>query len=222
MNTQYNDDQFNYDPTQYVDQNATILPQPGEYTVRATSITSPKKDRTSGEIVLSKGKYPVLTVNRLEIVEPEDDNGTFAVFADVRTSPYKRKAGKGTVDVAPMTDLVRSVDIGLATEVESFEQSIDVATRELQSGSPFRVKLGYKAVDFDAAKAQLAKANGDPDAERAAWNTNTYYTKAFRRADGKGYNQTVTTPDGKILEAKLVIDSFVASNKHGKSGAFAK
>lgn len=218
METAFNDDQFNYDPTQYADQGATIMPEPGEYTLRVTS-KSRKKDRVTGAEVMQKDKYPVLTLNRVEIVEPED-GGTHAVFYDVRTSPFLRKStGNTKVAVSPMTDLLRAIDINLSADVESFETSIDNVEAELNNGATFRAKLGFKATDFDNAKAQLNGVD-DPDAIRAIWNANTYYTKAFRRQDGKGYNTTVTTPDGKILEAKLVIDSFVASNKHGKVGPF--
>lgn len=220
MDTNFNDDQFNYDPTQYADQGANILPEPGEYTLRVTA-KARKKDKNTGDVVLQKDKYPILTLQRVEIVEPED-GGTHAVFHDVRTSPFMRKAtANSKVAVSPMTDLLRAIDVNLATEVESFESSIDNVEAELNNGATFRAKLGYKATDFDAAKAKLATVDADDnDAVRAAWNANTYYTKAFRRQDGKGYNTTVTTPDGKILEAKLVIDSFVASNKHGKVGPF--
>ncbi len=218
METNFNDDQFNYDPTQYADQGANILPEPGEYTLR---VTSKKRKEKDGEPVLQKGIFPVLTLQRVEIVEPED-GGTHGLFYDVRTSPFLRKmTANSKAAVSPMTDLLRAIDVNLATDVESFETSIDNVEAELNNGATFRAKLGYKALDIDRAKAQLVGVDADDnDAVRQVWNSNTYYTKAFRRQDGKGYNTTVVNPDGKILEAKLTIDSFVSSNKQGKLGPF--
>lgn len=220
MDMTLSDDQFNYNPDEYADQGVTILPDPGEYAVRATSMNR-KKDRTTGEPILVDGIFPTLVLNRLEIVEPEDE-GTYAVFADVRTKPFARKISKTkSVNVAPMVDLIRAIDVNLSTEVEDFPTSIEVAERELNQGATFHVKLGYKAVDYDAAKAALAKVSaGDTDGVRKAWNENTFYTKAFRRPDNTGYNTTLKAPSGKVLEAKLVVDGFVASNKRGKVGAF--
>lgn len=219
MNTDMHDDEFNFDPSQYADQGQPILPDPGVYTLRVTSL-GPKKDRATGQPVLIDGKFPVLTLNRVEIVEPEDDSAQYAVFADIGTKPFPRKISKGnSVGASKALDLVRAIDVNLTSDVESYEHAADVLTSALNSGATFQAKLGYKAVDRDAITRATAGVT-DPEKIRQAWNSNTYYTKAFKRQDGKGYNATVTTPDNKTLMAKLVIDGFVPSNKQGKVGPF--
>lgn len=221
MENNMHDDQFDFNPSQYQDQGAAILPDPGEYVVRATSV-SRKKDRKTSEPVMQDGKYPVLTLNRIEIVEPEDDNAQYAVFADVPSKPFGRAISKTQkVGASKALDLVRAIDVNLTTEVEGFDHAIDVAEAALNAGQTFRAKLGYKVVDMDQVKLELAQIDeNDKEEARKVWNRNTYYTKAFKRQDGKGYNATITTPQNKTLTAKLVIDSFVPSNKPGNLGAF--
>lgn len=229
MESTYHDD--NFDPTQYPDAGQTILPQPGEYTVRVTSVGN-RKDQ-SGQPMLTDGIYPVLTLNRIEIVEPQEESGTFAVFQDVRTKPFERKGQSGQkFRVSSLVDLTRAIDVDLTTDVaptlkpdvdgETVEQAVDFVKSNLTSGAVFNVKLGLKAVDSEAAKAALEGVPADDYAtRRKVWNEHTYYTKAFKRADGT-YNTAVTTKDGRTIQGKLIIDSFVPSTGRGKTGPFGR
>lgn len=218
MESTFHDDQFN--PNDYQDAGTTILPQPGEYALRATSIAR-RKD-SNGQ-VLEKDGYQTLVLNRIEIVDPQEESGTFAVFQDVRTKPFERKASGGRkVKVSQALDLIRSIDVDLSQEVSGFAEAIDVAEAALSQGQVFHAKLGLKAVDSEAAKAALEGVPADDyETRRKVWGENTYYTKAFKRPDGT-YNTAVTTKDGRTLQGKLVIDTFVPSTARGKTGPFGR
>lgn len=219
-------DQFDFNPAQYADagRNA-ILPLPGEYVVKATSANLRSKD---GNLVTRKddndNTYRVVVVNRIEIVEPEEENGQFSIFQDLNSKPYKRKGmGNQMVPVSNVMDAIRAIDVTLSNEPTGWDDACDVLLREFQSGSTFNARLGYKVVDIDGAKADLKSiSDDDTDGKRKAWAENTFYTSAFRNPDGS-YNSAVKSKDGeRVLEAKLVIDAFVASNKRGKIGPFAR
>lgn len=219
MESNFHDDAFN--PNDYQDAGTTILPQPGEYAVRATSIGR-RKDSQTGQ-VMEKDGYQTLVLNRIEIVDPQEESGTFAVFQDVRTKPFERKASGGRkVKVSQALDLIRSIDVDMSSEVTGFAEAIDVAEQALNNGAVFHAKLGLKAVDSENAKEQLQGVPSDDyETRRKVWGENTYYTKAFRRPDGS-YNTAITTKDGKTLQGKLVIDTFVPSTGRGAVGPFKR
>lgn len=229
MESTYHDDAFN--PNDYQDAGTTILPQPGEYTVRATNVAANRlKD---GKPVLTNDIYPTMVLNRIEIVDPQEESGAFAVFQDVRTKPFERKASGGRkVKASQLVDLIRAVDVDMTGDVfpslaegvdqETVEQARDIAKQVLDSGAVFNVKLGRKAVDSENAKAQLEGVPADDyETRRKVWGENTYYTKAFKRPDGT-YNTAVATKAGKTIQGKLVIDTFVPSTGRGPTGPFKR
>lgn len=219
MTPNYNDDNFDFDPTAaYPDANAVILPQPGEYSVRGK--LTPAKDRKTQQPKEVDG-FPVMQLARVEIVEPEENNGSYSVFRNIGTKPFPR----GTSRASVMLDVLRSIDVNavqnLPSGPDAWLAAKDAVEAELASGATLRVKLGYEATDIEGFKRTMEAATTDEE-KNSAWNKNTYKNKAFRRPDGKGYVNTITTPEGRQLEAKLVITEFVPSNKHGKSGPFFK
>lgn len=221
------DDQFDFNPNQYPDagRNA-VLPLPGEYKIRVTSgkIKTDKDGNVVTNTDASGNTYRTVRFNRIEIVEPTEDNGTFAVFQDVRSKPFKRKGQGGQMfPVSNVMDAIRAIDVELASEPTGWDDAADVLLREITSGATFNVRLGYKVQDIDGAKEDLKGVQeGDTEAVNKAFNDNTFYTKHFRNADGT-FNTSVKSKDGqRTLEAKLVIDAYVASNKQGQLGAFGR
>ncbi len=217
MTPNYNDDSYDFDPTAaYPDANAVILPQPGEYSVRGK--LTPAKDRKTQQAKEVEG-FPVMQLARVEIVDPEEHNGSYAVFKNIGTKPFVR----GTKRASVMLDALRSIDANqlanLPAGPDAWIAAKDAVEAELASGATLRVKLGYEATDIEGFKAAMEAAKTDEE-KNGLWNKFTYKNKAFRRPDGKGYNTTVTTPEGRTLEAKLVVTEFVPSNKHGKGGPF--
>jgi len=80
--TTFNADTLTYNPDEYVDSGSPLMPLPGTYRFRVTSLTR-RKDRDSGQVILKDGKWPTLVLNRVEIVEPIDDAGIFGVFEEI-------------------------------------------------------------------------------------------------------------------------------------------
>lgn len=221
MTPDYSNDNFDFDPTAaYPDANQVILPQPGEYSVRAKLVV--QKDRKTGEPAVTPDGFPIMQIPRVEIVDPEENAGSYPVFKRVSTRPFLRGNAKGSA----MLDALRSIDVNAVQNLpagpDAWVAAKDLVEAELASGATLRVKLGYEATDMDAITAATQGQNLTDEQRNEVWNKNRYRNKAFRRADGKGYNTTITTPGGKTLEAKLVISEFVASNKQGKPGPFFK
>jgi hypothetical protein len=155
-------------------------------------------------------------INRIEIVEPADDNGQFGIFFDMGARPFNRKgAGSSQVKASRVMDAIRAIDLNLAGEAQGWDDAADVLLRELQAGSEFHVKLGYKSLDIDGAKDDL-KVLGESASQEdknGVWAKHTYYTSAYRNEDGS-YNTSVKSRDGsRFIPAKLTIESFVPVNK---------
>lgn len=223
MTPNYQDDDFN--PQQYVDGGRTeILPIPAEYRIKAVS--SQIKTDKEGKIVLSKPdeqgrEFRTVRLNRIEIVEPTDDNGQFGIFFDAGAKPFDRNGpGKSKVKGSRVMDVIRAIDLNLAGEPQGWDDAADVLLRELQSGAEFHVKLGYKTLDVEGAKADLAALgeSASQDEKNNVWRTHTYYTSAYRNPDGT-YNTSVKSKDGsRFLPAKLTIESFVSVDKRRTPG----
>lgn len=216
-------DQYDFNPTNYADAgNSAVLPLPGEYSIRALGAKFKQKDGQTVTYSDAQGNtYRVISIPRVEIVEPTEEGGQFTVFQDVSSKPFPRKGlGGKQVPVSNVMDAIRAIDVNLAGEPQGWDDAADVLLREYQSGSTFNARLGYKVLDIEGAKAELENVDkNDREAVNKAFRKHTYYTKAFRNADGT-YNSAIKTPDGRILEPKLVIEAFVASNKRGKVGSF--
>lgn len=210
-----------YDPTTYPDQGAAQLPTPGVYRFRATSIGR-KKNRDSGEPVLTQGKWPVIMLNRVEIVEPTEENGAFAVFEEISTNPFMRKVGSAEIPGSRHMDLLRSIDQDASPG--GFEAAIGEVESLLTSGQTFVATLGYKATDVDWAKAQLALVgdkNAPKDVVNRIWNEARYTTKDFKNPNG-GYRTKLVGKSGKTLDAKLALTKFFPSNSNTDLGAYTK
>lgn len=203
MNPTMHNDEYDFDPSQYQMPGVQILPQPGEYAVRLNKPLR-AKDKNTGQEALADGIFPTLIFTGLEIVEPTEEAGKFRLnWQRVGSKPFQRN-GKLSSGVA---DLMYAIDPSLGTQVEGsspqerWADIVRIVEQELASGQIIHVKLGYFAQDLEQAKADGGTTE--------AYKKNKYYTKAFGNPK-TGYSQTVVTPQGKVLQAQLNIDSFVA------------
>lgn len=203
-------DTFAYNPADYVDAGATILPLPGTYRLRVTSLGR-RKDRETGAEVTRDG-WPILMLNRIEIIEPLDDNGAFAIFEEISTKPYFRKGQGREIPAARHMDLLRAID--QHAQVGDFAEGVAEVERLLSSGATFVAQLGYKAQDTTWAKEQIAQAGGkehmDPKDYNKVWTDAKLTTKNFQNPNG-GYRTQAMGRSGAMLEAKLTISKFIPS-----------
>lgn len=216
----YNTDSFSYNPAEYVDAGATILPLPGTYRFRVTSLGR-RKDRNTGAEVTRDG-WPILMLNRVEILEPQDEGGTFSLFEEINTKPYMRKSQMGEKPAARHMDLLRAIDQG--SEVRSFEEGVTEVESLLSGGQTFVAQLGYKGIDTTWAKAQIAE-NGGEACEKATknriWNEAKLMTKDFKNPDGTYRTQT-TGRSGSLIEAKLTLTKFSPSDQETALGPYTR
>jgi len=221
LNT-FNDDSFVYNPNEYVDGNAqTPLPVPGNYTFRATKIAR-KKNRDSGEEILSAKGWPTIVIQRVELVEPEDAVASYGVFQEIFTQPYMRKNGNKEVPAATHMDLLRALD--QHAEVADFREGITECEKLLSSGLTFRVGIGYQATDVEWAKAEIARNGGDScdkETRSKIWKDATLRTKDFKNPDGS-YRTSTVGRTGNTLEAKLRLSTFVPSDKDVELGPYKR
>jgi hypothetical protein len=200
----FTEDTLKYDPEVYAEAGQQLIPTPGVYRFRALSLGR-KKDK-NGDPILRDGKWPILMINRVEIVDPVDESGSFAVFEEIPTKP-----------------MMRAIDV--ETQVESFEEGIQEVEKLLSSGQTFVASLGYKAQDNEYAKARIADLGGFENAPReaqnAAWNDAKFTTKDFKLPGG-GYKTRITGKSGKVLDAKLTLSKFYPSNANQEIGPYTK
>jgi hypothetical protein len=213
QNTTFADDTIAYNPNDYVDAGVAILPLPGIYRFRVTSL-SRRKIRDTNEEVLRDG-WPTLVLNRVEIVEPLDEAGTYAVFEEMLTKPYMRAASGGRkLPAAKHMDLLRAIDQHVA--VSDFMEGVQEVERLLTSGATFVAQLGYRAQDTTWAKATIAEAGGkealDRETYNKIWNDAKLTTKDFKNPQG-GYRQQALGRSGTLLDAKLTLNKFIPSDQ---------
>lgn len=220
MQTEFHDDEF--DPTQYADASpANIFPSPGNYVLKATSIGPAKNPATGQPLVANNAAgepvFRTLQINRVEVVEPEEEEGIqFGLFARLGTKPFVRQGKQASKAV----DALRAINVQLTTDLENWASAYDVLEQELAAGEQFAVQLGYTAKDITAAKAELEANPGlDDEGKRAVWRAHTYYTKDFKNGDGT-YKLSILGKTGALLEAKPAIDRFHSSTKKVKLGPF--
>jgi hypothetical protein len=219
----YGDDNFNFDPSAFEFGGQETLPTPGEYSITGKLVK--KTDRTTGQVVTAKDGSPVLVVQRATVVDPEN-GGSFGLFAEISTGSYPSKSGKLANKAI---EAIGSIDMNLLQELSGVSRedlgpaAADILEREMSGGAALRVKFGLQGTDSDAAKAEIRNKNlTDKQDISDVWKRHRFYTKAFKRADGKGYLTSITAPSGNTVQGRLVIDGFVPANKPGKSGPYTR
>jgi hypothetical protein len=212
------------DPETYEDQSNPAPPAPGTYSVVVLGKLRQKTEK-DGQPVLTDGKYPIFTIDRVKIVEPADSEREFGLFADVRTKPFERR---GTV-VSDVGDIVRAMDqtrkcSGMAEGVGALEEGVDTNT-------PFKVQLEWEAFDSKFCQEEFAKLGIDSTQRGASKKaidaglitkevSNAIYkkarlgTKAFPviEKNGQLVRQGWTYgPSGEKLDARIRVQRYIPS-----------
>ena len=209
----YADDTYELDSEGYVPSSATVLPQPGNYRVKPTSVTR-RKDK-DGNPILVDGKFPIFTINRVEITEPETAQGSFTLFQDIKTKPYKPKGR--TKAASEAADALFSMDLTALQSLQDFEEVAQECETRLKSQSEFTAYIGYTGYDKAYVDSNLTQGMSKEEINKV-YNTARLNTKSFRDPQTGIARQSTIGPSGNVVQAKLKITSFVPATENPKLG----
>lgn len=225
LNLQDNELQnFNVD-TDYQDQLPPGPPARGDYRARITKLTNRlNRDR---EAVLADGKWPVLVIEEIEIVEGlANVPRRVMVYQDIRTKPFDRYGKPASM----LGDLLRAYDQnrvfkGLNGQIEGLKELVE-------TGATFVFRGDWIAEDREHSKARIAAAGGRDNLSRE--EINAIYDEARIRGmanfptvtDPKTGDQvhlaSVTGPSGEVLQANFEMRRFYPSERAGAISLGAK
>jgi hypothetical protein len=219
-NVTFHDDEFNFDPSVYATASAPRaggarvedgpLPAPGYYTVRVVS-GGLKRDKETGDIATDKNGKPIFTINRIEVLEPEDAAGSFKLFQSIYTNgfhPKNWKTGEVFTNKPKVYEFVSCLmAIDHTAPTGNFSDNVEALDRLLQSKPTMTVRLTYEATDKSLAQALI---NSGID-KRAAYKQATLKSKAFKNDDGTYRTQTPGA-NGEPVMAELKIAEFVPTS----------
>jgi hypothetical protein len=217
MNSQvtFHDDDYNYTPEAYAPREAPTgdgpLPQPGHYLVRVVS-GGLKKQKETNELVLAKDGKPIISLNRIEVLEPEESAGSFKLFQDIYTNgfhPRNWKTGEVYTDRPKVYEFVACLAaIDATAPAGIYGDDIETLDRLLQSKPTLTVRLTYQATDKALAQSLIASGMD----KKAAYKQATLKSQAFKNADGT-YRTETPGANGEPVLAELRIAEFVRSDK---------
>lgn len=208
------------DPTTYQDPIAPPPPDEGAYQFR---ILLPKgqqdilqRNRQTGEIVLREGKYPVLNISGVQLVNEGFNERKVYPFQSISTKPYTRRDEKGhEVMVNNLSDLVRSHDTSLA--FRGTKEGLVLVNQLVNDNAVFAAKFTWFAEDWrwraeqlDALKANAEAANLEPtrEAKGKIYEMAKLEGQAkFRNPETGRYETTWTGPSGNEIPVKFQIKS---------------
>lgn len=201
------------DPTAYADQANPLPPLPGLYRFIVTK-AEPARNKQN-EIILQEGKFPIISVKTVKIVEGLGDGVErgLGIFQDIRTKPgvRKDKYGRDTA-VSDFYDFLRAYD---ARESFDFEQGKQLLQRYLETNQSFVAELTWGALDFDYVKAEQEKAGGKDKLSKEV--SNAIWSKARKNAKDFVVNgvrvSSIAGPSGNALEARPSIRRFYPSHE---------
>lgn len=215
------------DPDTYQDQTNPPPPLPGNYRFVVLGNVEARKDK-AGKPLVTDGKFPILTIQRVRIVEPTEATKEFGLFHDIRTKPFDRF---GTV-VSDLGDIIRSMDqtrgwSGLREGVTLLEEMVGQSI-------PFAAQLAWGAYDgafveqaFDelgiskgSEKAALASGQISKDVYNGIYKKARLGTKDFKPNGKGGLIPVCVGPSGASLEARPQIRKFFPSLEQVNLGPF--
>lgn len=214
----------NENPEDYQGAAAVAPPREGNYVARITDIR-PATEFQSEKPLLDDGKWPVLEIRAIEILEPQEVAGrTVRMNQKIRTKPFERDGAKGKTRASGLLDLLRSFDAtrpskGVFGDGDgTYPTQLQLLKEFVESGATFRGRGQWRAYDKDYAD-KLIDAGGGRDAlsnqELGKINNkvSTRGMKKFPKTSNGNYVPEIVGEGGNILTAKFVIAEFYSSDK---------
>lgn len=208
------------DASEYQDQTDPAPLNPGNWALRVVE-GGRAKDK-DGNNIDDEG-FPVIVLNQLEIVEPEEFKGRqIYPFAKYSFKPIAAGKRAGAV---PAVDLLRAFDDSL-TFANRQELAVLLA-EQIAGGNTFRGSTNWEAKDSDYIREQLDAAGGfddmDEDARRELFKVAIIRgQKKFPKVNGS-FVPEIVGPSGDKIQARVKLTRLYPSSKDNvKLGEFGK
>ena len=218
--TQFNLDQLTDDleelgiqsASEYVDPLPPRPPKSGVYRVRPLELQLDTD--VDGNTKLTDGRYPTLLLRKLEIVEPEKEQGR-ALYPFKRFSLKPIQSGP-RAGASAANDLLRAFDD--TRTFTSGKEALQIIGEMADAGQTFRARLTWTAYDGEGAREEIASRGGrdaiDQDDLREIYRRYTCRgEKNFPQVDGQAVPEW-TSPTGNKCEARVDIQAVIPASKN--------
>lgn len=217
------------DPKTYVDQLNPAPPLPGNYTFKVLKAAWKLKPNTN-EVLMVDGRFPVFTLQQVEIVDPELFNQKVNLYQDFGTKPFASGARQGS---SPFGDLTRAFNVDQGWQ--GLEQGRELIQEYVETNQVFRATGNWVARDFEWVKEQIDELRLPPanlrtneerkqvnDLYRAAELKGMKKFPSATRADGTTYYVHLWkgVDGGKNLEARFELTKLFNSDASVALGPF--
>jgi hypothetical protein len=186
----------------------------GNYRLRVVKFSLDKKK--DGTPNLTDGLWPVINLERVEVVEPAEFAGRVAVsFERVYSKPFNRGGGMAN----GLADLTRSMD--QTRSYNNPRDGIAILDELVQSGTTFRARIGWEGYDKDFYDQQVSNLGGESMIDNAKRKelrkaATIKGMKSFpQHADGS-HASVVTGKSGSTVTARARIASVYPSGQDVK------
>lgn len=209
---------INIDPDTYQDQTSPAPPAAGNYAFRVKKHSV--RTNKDGSVKLTDGKFPIINIMSVEIVEGLDAVRSVGLLQDIRTKPFLR----GGLPVSMAGDLLRAFD---QTRRARGTEVLDALNEFFGGGAVARGRFDWTAYDSDAARAAIDTLGGQDKLNALGKDEiNNFYSKFkvkgmknFPVAANGRHNHFYTFPSGNVVEARLEISRFYPSEEIVRLGS---
>lgn len=204
------------DPETYQGQTNPPPPAPGVYGFKVKAIDF-KRDKQGKAISYEReGRtYPVIQLEQVEIVDPDEAKRLVMLYQDVKTTPFERVPGKKSTEAG---DFLRSFDA--ARRVSGLADLIESVFEVTKRGEIFYARLDWTATDLDYVEQQMTALGLSKDNPEHKKDINTLWNNArvtgYKKfpVNGNGRVSHVWVgPSGTAVEARPKLMRFYASNE---------
>lgn len=168
-----------------------------------------------GKLVLDDGKYPIVSIGMVEVVDPQESKRKVPLYQRFRTKPFDRfdYESRSNVVVNALSDLIRSADASVS--YRGIEEGLNTLMSLVAQNAVFHARLRWSATDVEAAKEEaeaIRAAAEDPksDETRKAVNAvwKKYRVQGQRKFNGKPF---IISKDGDQIPARVEVpmDGFI-------------